>query len=135
MTTFPTFQTLKFNLFFIFLSTLLLLLGTISLTHAQAPPYVLGQAPNCMKTNSLGINTGFNYLSGTPYFDPEVDRYWLLTTTDGYGSNICPIVWPNWAPVGFPSIGVNAPYRSISVLAYTAAIVLQTTPIRLRVIC
>ncbi len=93
------------HLFAPFLFLVFLLLHAES--YCQAPPYPLGTAPACMKTYSLAINTGMNWISGGwEYGTNQADGYWTAIRRDNANppnvSNIhCATVWDMWLPGGW----------------------------------
>ena len=89
-----------------FLLTLILCIGLVNRTFAQGPSY---PQPNCMKTNTLQINTGYNYIDNIPYWPEEADRYWAITSAQGYATPMCAFTWWNFSPPSFPTLAVSDP--------------------------
>lgn len=81
--------------------------------YSQVPPYAQGLVPPCMKTMTLSINTGYNYQDNPPIpaWGNQLDMYWRLTSSDGYGNPIHAIAWNWWQPANW---NTNTTSRAIS---------------------
>lgn len=81
---------------------LILILQFISFSgYCQGPPYAQGAAPNCMKTNNLVLNTGWNWQTNTNFWQNQQENYWRIISADGTPVPVCATTWASWMPSGW----------------------------------